>query len=153
MAEKPANSKRTAPPASEPDEGIFQGRSVAREAISPDGMIVLIGKTAEDNDILSLRLASSVDFWYHVAGESGSHVIVRNPEKLGSIPKDTRRFAAALAAGYSRARKGGMVAVHETRVRNISKRRGMAPGKVLMARHTTIRVRPLRLDDKEDAPG
>jgi len=123
---------------------------VALKAISPDGMIVLIGRSAADNDILSLKLASPSDFWFHVAGESGSHVIVRNPDRLTNLPRETRRFAAALAAGYSRARKGGQVAVHETRVRHISKKRGMAAGKVLMARHRTIRVQPLRLADDSE---
>jgi len=139
-------SLESIPGVTDPDEGIYQGRKIARKTLSPEGMIILIGKTAPDNDILSLKLASPRDFWFHVAGESGSHVIVRNPENLSSLPRETRRFAAALAAGYSRARRGGMVAIHETRVRYVSKRRGMEAGKVLLARHSTIRVRPLRLD-------
>jgi len=141
---------RVPPADSDPDEGIYNGQSVARKAISPDGMTVLIGRTARDNDILSLKLASPADFWFHVAGESGSHVVVRNPDRLSRLPRETRRFAAALAAGYSRARHGGSVAVHESRIRYISKKRGMAPGKVLMARHETLRVRPLRLDEASD---
>ncbi len=143
-------AQKNPPAPSEPDEGIYQGRSVARKAISPDGMIVLIGRTARDNDLLSLRLASPQDFWFHVAGESGSHVVVRNPERLTKLPRETRRFAAALAAGYSKAHRGGQVAVHETRVRHISKKRGMEAGKVLMARHSTIRVPPLRLDENSE---
>ena len=113
-------------------------------------MIVLIGRSARDNDILSLKLASPPDFWFHVAGESGSHVVVRNPDRMTNLPRETRRFAAALAAGYSRARTGGRVAVHETRIRHISKKRGMEAGKVLMARHSTIRVQPLRLEEDSE---
>ncbi|MEO6191451.1 MAG: NFACT RNA binding domain-containing protein, partial [Thermoanaerobaculia bacterium] len=100
-------SERKAPPPPDPENGIWQGRSVARRFVSPDGMTVLVGRTAEDNDILSLRLGAPRDFWFHVAAESGSHVVVRNPEGLERAPKETEQFAASLAAGYSKARKGG----------------------------------------------
>lgn len=135
------------PPASDPDSGIWQGRSVARVTVSPDGMTVLVGRAAQDNDILSLKLASPKDFWFHTAGESGSHVVVRNPENLDRLPRDTRKFAAALAAGYSKARRGGKVAVHEARARDVSKPRGLPPGKVVLSRFASLRVEPLRLED------
>lgn len=135
----------------DPDAGIWQGRSVARVAESPDGMIVLIGRTARDNDVLSLKLAAPRDFWFHVAGESGSHVVVRNPGKLDALPRETKRYAAALAAGYSRARRGGKVAVHMARAGDVSKSRGLAPGKVHLRRFTTVHGQPLRLEEEEDS--
>ena len=76
-------------------------------------MTVLVGRTAEDNDILSVRLAAPRDFWFHVAAESGSHVVVRNPEGLERLPRRPA-FAASLAAGHSKARNGGRVAVHDS---------------------------------------
>ena len=78
-------------------------------------MTVLVGRTAADNDVLSLKLGSPRDFWLHVAADSGSHVVVRNPEGLERMPRETEQFAASLAAGYSKARKGGRVAVHVCR--------------------------------------
>jgi predicted ribosome quality control (RQC) complex YloA/Tae2 family protein len=121
---------------------------VARVAESPDGMIVLVGRTARDNDVLSLRLAAPRDFWFHVAGESGSHVVVRNPDSLAALPRETKKFAAGLAAGYSKARKGGKVAIHMARAGDVSKPRGLAPGKVYLRRFTTVHSAPLRLDDE-----
>jgi predicted ribosome quality control (RQC) complex YloA/Tae2 family protein len=112
-------------------------------------MIVLVGRTARDNDVLSLKLAAPADFWFHVAGESGSHVVVRNPDKLDALPRDTKRFAAGLAAGYSKARRGGKVAVHMARAADVSKARGLAPGKVQLRRYATLQTRPLRLDVDE----
>ena len=132
----------------DPDAGIWQGRSVARIAESPDGMIVLVGRTARDNDVLSLRLAAPRDFWFHVAGESGSHVVVRNPENLDSLPRETKKYAAGLAAGYSKARRGGKVAVHMARAGDVSKPRGLAPGKVHLRRFVTVHAGPLRLDEE-----
>jgi len=129
------------------DAGIYLGQSVARVATSPDGMTVLIGRTARDNDVLSLKLAAPRDFWFHVAGESGSHVVVRNPDKLDVLPRETKRFAAALAAGYSKARQGGRTAVHMAQACDVGKRSGMAPGKVTLRRYATVHAHPLRLDD------
>ena len=138
-----------APPPSDADAGIWQGRSVARVAASPNGFIVLVGRTARDNDVLSIKLAAPKDFWFHVAGESGSHVVVRNPENLDALPRETRRFAAALAAGYSKARRGGRVAVHMARAGDVTKTRGLAPGKVHLRRYTTVNASPTRLNEEE----
>jgi predicted ribosome quality control (RQC) complex YloA/Tae2 family protein len=113
-------------------------------------MTVLVGRTAGDNDVLSLKLAAPGDFWFHVAGESGSHVVVRNPDKLDTLPRGTKRFAAALAAGYSKARRGGKVAVHMARVRDISKPRGLTPGKVHLRRYSSVHAQPLRLDEEDE---
>jgi len=141
-----AGSERRAPPLPDPETGSWQGRSVARRFVSPDGMTVLVGRTAEDNDVLSLKLGAPRDFWFHVAGESGSHVVVRNPEGLDRLPKETERFAAALAAGYSKARHGGRVAVHACTCADVSKPRGLPPGKVVLDRCRTVRVAPWRPD-------
>lgn len=126
----------------DPDAGIFEGRRIARRFVSPDGMIVLVGKTATDNDVLSLRLGDPQDFWMHVAGESGSHVVIRNPDNLDRLPKETQQFAASLAARYSKARHGGRVAVHVARCRDVSKPRGLEPGKVVLDRYTTTHAAP-----------
>lgn len=126
------------------DAGVFRGRSVARRFVSPDGFVVLVGRTAEDNDVLSLKLGAPRDFWLHVSGESGSHVVVRNPQGLDRPPRETVRFAAALAAGFSKARHGGQVAVHLATCADVSKPRGLPSGKVSLRRFSTVRVAPLR---------
>jgi len=131
--------------------GLWQGRSVARRFVSPDGMTVLVGRTAEDNDVLSLRLGAPRDFWFHVAGQSGSHVVVRNPEGLDRLPRETERFAAALAAGYSKARNGGRVAVHLCTCADVSKRRGSPPGEVVLERFKSVQVAPWRPEEGSPA--
>jgi predicted ribosome quality control (RQC) complex YloA/Tae2 family protein len=141
---------RRAPPAADPEAGSWQGRSVARRFVSPDGMTVLVGRTAADNDVLSLKLAASRDFWLHVAGESGSHVVVRNPEKLERLPRDTERFAAALAARYSKARHGGRVTVHLTTCSEVSKPRGSPAGQVTLGRYRSMQATPWQGEAGED---
>lgn len=135
------------PPPSDPDAGIWRGRAVARRVDSPDGMVILVGRTATDNDILTFKLGSPRDFWFHVSGGSGSHVVVRNPDGLDSLPRDTKRLAAALAAGYSKARRGGRLAVHMAHCRDVSKPRGLAAGKVYLSRYETVRASPIRIED------
>jgi predicted ribosome quality control (RQC) complex YloA/Tae2 family protein len=131
---------------SDPDNGIYRGRRVARRFVSPDGMIVLVGKTAEDNDVLSLKLGAPRDFWMHVAAESGSHVVIRNPDRLERLPRATARYAASLAARYSKARNATRVAVHQARCEDVSKPRGLEPGKVLLARFSTVYGYPAELE-------
>ncbi len=132
------------PPPPDPENGLWRGRSIARRFVSPDGWTVLVGRTAEDNDVLTFKLAAPRDFWLHVAGESGSHVVVRNPENQERLPRETRVFAAGLAAGYSKAKKGGRVAVHLARCSEVEKPRGFPAGKVTIRRFETIQAAPIR---------
>jgi predicted ribosome quality control (RQC) complex YloA/Tae2 family protein len=140
------NGSRQAPPPADPEAGTWHGRSVARRLVSPDGMTVLVGRSAADNDVLSLKLGAPRDFWLHVAGESGSHVVVRNPDGLERLPRETERFAAALAARYSKARRGGRVTVHLTTCAEVSKPRGSPPGQVSLGRYRAVQAVPWQGD-------
>ena len=122
--------------------GLYAGRRVARRFVSPDGFTVLVGKTAADNDIVTFKLGTPQDFWLHLAGDSGSHVVVRNPERLDRLPKPTLLFAAGLAAAHSKAKNAGRVAVHVARCEDVSKRRGMPAGKVELRRWESVMVKP-----------
>ena len=115
---------------------------VARRFESPDGMVVLVGNSAADNDVLTFKVAAQKDFWMHVAGESGSHVVVRNPENLESLPRETLRYAASLAARYSKAKNAKKVTVHVARRKDVQKPRGMAAGKVVLKRYKSVKVEP-----------
>ena len=117
---------------------------VARRFDSPDGMEILVGRSASDNDTLTFKIAAQNDFWMHVAGESGSHVVIRNPDGVDALPRDTLRYAAALAARYSKAKNAGKVAVHVARVKDVKKPRRLPAGKVTLSRYKTVKVEPLR---------
>jgi predicted ribosome quality control (RQC) complex YloA/Tae2 family protein len=136
-----------APSPSDPEQGIYRGRKIARRFVSPDGFTVLVGRTAPDNDLLSLELCEPWDFWFHLATDAGSHVVVRNPERVDRLPKETRRFAAGLAAGYSKGRGAKRATVHATRGADVSKHRGQPPGEVTLARWKSLTVEPVRADD------
>ena len=115
---------------------------VAKRFTSPDGMEVFVGRSASDNDVLTFEIAAQGDFWLHVSGESGSHVVVRNPENLESLPRATLRFGAALAARHSKAKNAGRVSVHVAKVKNVKKARGAPPGQVSLKSFRSVRVSP-----------
>ena len=104
-----------------------------------DGFTVLIGKNDADNDRLTFEVAEPEDIWMHVSGYSGSHVVVRNPDKV-AIPSPVLERAAELAAWYSKARDAGKVEVHVCRAEDVSKPKGFADGKVMLARWSRLRV-------------
>lgn len=107
-----------------------------------DGFEVLVGRGDEDNDALTFEVAEPHDLWLHVAGGTpGSHVIVRNPERV-EVPREVVERAAAAAAWYSKARGAAKVEVHVCRVADVSKPRGAPAGLVQLARWKSMRVRP-----------
>jgi predicted ribosome quality control (RQC) complex YloA/Tae2 family protein len=134
----------------DPDWGVWRGVEVARRFLSPDGMVVLVGRSASDNDVLTLKLAEDHDFWMHASGVPGSHVVVRNPGKLSRLPRETQRFAASMAATFSKARHGGRVAVHVCRIRDVSKSRGQKAGMVSLRRFETTYASPLLVQPEGD---
>lgn len=107
----------------------------------PGGWTVLAGKTDTDNDYLSLKAANPNDYWFHVKGMPGSHVILR--EKPGEEPeKEVLRQAAAVAAWHSKARNGGVTPVSCTMAKYVGKPRGARPGTVSIKKESVIKVRP-----------
>jgi predicted ribosome quality control (RQC) complex YloA/Tae2 family protein len=117
-----------------------------------DGFEVLIGKGDEENDHLTFDVAAPGDFWLHVAGGTpGSHLVVRNPEKLDALPPPVVARAASLAAWYSKARRRRQVDVHLCQVADVRKRRGAPPGEVELRRWQRVRVRPAPIDETGEA--
>ena len=107
----------------------------------PGDWTVMAGKTDADNNRLSLKVAGPNDWWFHVRGMPGSHVILRS--KPGRDPdRKTREMAAAIAAYHSKARSGGVIAVSCTRARFVTKPRGSKQGTVHIRKASVIKVRP-----------
>ncbi len=105
------------------------------------GLTVLAGKTDADNERLSLKVARPNDWWFHVRGMPGSHVILQ-VAKGEEVDKEALREAAAVAAYHSKARGGGTVAVSYTRARFVTKARGEPVGTVEIRRDQVLKVRP-----------
>jgi len=118
------------------------GKGKAFRSLMVEGFEVLIGKGDADNDALTFKVGAPLDFWFHVANVPGSHVVVRNPDKISELPRPVLERAAELAAFFSKARDAGKVEVHWCRVADVSKPRGFAPGKVMLKGFKSVRVYP-----------
>ncbi|MFQ5707887.1 MAG: NFACT RNA binding domain-containing protein [bacterium] len=108
-----------------------------------EGWEILVGKSAAANETLSLRLGKASDFWFHVAGMPGSHVIARHPQHPTQCPRQVKRVAAGLAAYFSKGKTARRVAVHWTTCGNVSKRKGTPAGQVQLKRYRRILVEPI----------
>jgi len=70
-----------------------------RTFTSLDGIQILVGENAKDNDRLT-ESSYPAEWWLHAAGVPGSHVVVAF--EGDALPKETKRDAAVLAAHYSK---------------------------------------------------
>jgi len=101
------------------------------------GRTARVGRSAADNDALTLRHSRPDDLWLHVRGRKGSHVVV--PLGRGEEPTtDVLVDAAHLAARFSDARDDEDVEVTYTRRRYVQKPRGAPPGAVRLLQERTL---------------
>ena len=107
----------------------------------PSGWKVLVGRTDAANDHLSLKVARPNDWWFHVRGMPGSHVILQGLP--GEEPdRQTLKRAAVIAAYHSKAREAGVVAVSGTRARYVTKPGDAKAGTVRIRKEVVFKVRP-----------
>ncbi len=138
---------RTTAKSKEKSNDNFKG---ARYFVSADNFRILVGKGSKDNDFLTFRVAKSLDLWFHAADYPGSHVVIRNPNRL-EIPNKTLLEAAQLAAFYSHAREQPKVAVNYTQRKFVGKPKGAAAGLVSLSSFKTILVEP-KIESKLSEP-
>ena len=110
-----------------------------RKFVSQSGAPILVGRSARDNDTLTIRVARGNDLWLHARGMQGAHVVVPGP---GESPDGrTLGDAALLAAHFSSARGQEGVEVAWTRCKHVRKAKGSAPGSVTVTQEKVLRVR------------
>ena len=121
---QPKKEKGKAEP---PRKPYFSYRSV-------EDIIIRVGRAAKDNDELSTNPVhrDSSDWWLHVGGYAGSHVVIRSHnDNLPNENKETLVDAAVLAALNSKADQASRnIPVSYVRCRQVSKPFGAKPGLV-----------------------
>ena len=105
-----------------------------------EGFTILIGRSAADNDTLSLEIAQPNDFWLHTADFPGSHVVIRNPDSLQELPPEVLQEAARAAVENSRAKGQQGVPVVIGRAGDLSKPVGSAVGEIEISQFKTVRA-------------
>ena len=86
--------------------------------ISFDGIKIKVGENAKENDDLTFSSYPN-EWWMHTDGGAGSHVIICC--ETDTIPKETKRDAAFLAAHYSKNLNTKTVRVNLVRVNQVLK--------------------------------
>lgn len=115
-----------------------------------EGFFIIAGRTSKDNDFISLRVAGPEDYWFHVRGMPGSHVLLRSvcDREPG---KKLQELAAALAVWHSKGRNGGITAVSMTLAKFVSKPSGVPAGTVCIKNEKVLKVRPQNLPEVKTA--
>ena len=118
----------------------FQRASKPREFRSSAGLRILVGRSNQQNDRLTTKMAGPRDIWLHTQKIHGSHVILCTD---GAQPDEQSLWeAAVLAAYYSQGREGSKVPVDYTPVRYVKKPAGAKPGMVTYTTYQTMFVTP-----------
>lgn len=76
-------------------------KKVMIEKIEENDFQIFIGKNNKQNDYIVSKLAAPEDFWFHVQGDFGSHVLVKAKQKVDVLPDEILLKACLLAAKYS----------------------------------------------------
>ena len=105
------------------------------------GFTILVGRNAQNNDLLTQKYAHKDDYWLHAKDVSGSHVVVRH--RAGQpVPAPVLEHAAQLAAWYSRRQNDSLCPVTVTPKKFVRKPKGARPGQVVVEREQVLLVVP-----------
>ena len=136
-------------------------RKPYKSFVGSRGSEIRVGRTARDNDTLSIRLARGSDYWLHTADVPGSHVILVT-DKGREPHQEEIMDAAHLAIHFSPVRGTDRAPVHVVQRKHLHKPKGAKPGLVTLSggRILEVRMQPDRLNallrgtgqDRSDSP-
>lgn len=110
---------------------------------TPGGFELWIGRNNRQNDLLTFRVATEYDIWFHTQEIPGSHALLRLDP--GAVPDQTDlQFAANLTAYFSRARQSDQAPVIYTEPKHVYKPKGAKPGMVIYKHEQVIWGEPQR---------
>ncbi len=125
-----------------PKAGTKRGREAGfRRFTSAEGYPIFCGRTNQENDRLSVRVAKGNDLWFHVGEQrAGSHVVVRVPKgKTASL--ETQLDAGTIAVHFSKARGLPRAEVIYCFAKHVRKPKKSPPGSVVPGQTKTLVVR------------
>ncbi len=112
------------------------------EFVTSGGYRLLVGKNNVQNDQLTFRIAEKNDWWFHIKGAPGSHVLLVGAKEEPSAEDFTE--AATVAAIFSSGADSPKTEVDYTQVRNLHKPAGAKPGFVTYTVYWSAVVTPDR---------
>lgn len=104
------------------------------------GSEIRVGRSARDNDALTLHHCRGNDLWLHTADVPGSHVVLRGAKGRDADPEEILD-AAHLAVHFSPLKDARKVDVHLAHRKHVHKPRGAKAGLVTLSGGKVLRVR------------
>lgn len=93
---------------------------------------IYVGKNNRQNDLITFKIATPNDLWFHVKDIPGSHVVLS-----GEHSEENIKIAMNLAAYYSKARNGSNIPVDMVTKKFVKKPSGAKPGFVIFTNNRT----------------
>jgi predicted ribosome quality control (RQC) complex YloA/Tae2 family protein len=106
------------------------------------GFEVWVGKSSANNDLLTTKYCKPHDLWFHARGAGGSHTVLKIPRGIDTVPRESIKQAASIAAYYSKMRNASNVSVAYCERKYVRKPKGVAEGTVFLEREEVIFVPP-----------
>lgn len=116
-----------------------------RSLTTPSGFELLIGRNNRQNDLLTFKIATDYDLWFHAQEIAGSHGLLRITPGAVAEAADLQ-FTANAVAYYSRARQSQAVPVVYTETKHVYKPKGAKPGMVIYKHEQIVWGHPQILD-------
>ena len=123
-----------------------------RRLTSPNGFEILVGRSSQENDRITMTIAKTGDIWMHARGYPGAHVLMKCSQSVQGVTAEDLQFAADIAAFYSKGSVLSKVDVIMADKKNISKPKGAKPGQVLVHKEQVIVAEPANAAVSHDAP-
>ena len=107
-----------------------------RRFFSESGKMILVGRSADENDELIRTVTRGNDMWFHAEATPGGYVILRY-EKGREFTEEDIRDACMLALHYSKSKAAGAGEVVYTRCKWVRKPKGAKKGVALYYNNKT----------------
>lgn len=106
--------------------------------VLPNEIRISFGKNNLQNEALTWHSARKNEYWFHAKDYHGAHVVVHSDQ----MDEETIRYAAMIAAYYSKGRYSSSVPVQYCLVKDLKKIPGAKPGMVQLTTYKTIYIDP-----------
>jgi predicted ribosome quality control (RQC) complex YloA/Tae2 family protein len=124
-------------------EGAPQRRSYPGLSLEVAGWMILVGRSAKENDELLRRHVRGADLWLHARDWPGSYVFIKG-RKGKSVPLEVLLDAGQLAIYYSKGRANGGGDLYYTFVKYLRRAKDGPKGLVLPSHEKNLSV---KIDD------
>ncbi len=115
-------------------------KSTLLKLSAKDGSLIFIGRNSYQNDELFSKIARPEDYWFHVLGVSGAHVLLRLSNPKLDPASNLIEEAARLAAKFSKNKDNTKILVIYTKYKYVTKiNRGKA-GQVKYEKEKTVEI-------------